>query len=83
MSQTNILALIAISPHARRRWDEAIQSFAENSTEPAYQDADAYPEEQAFLLDDGLMVLRIVFPDGAELEMKFAPGDWRWVKKPS
>ena len=80
---TNILPLIAISPQARRRWEEAILSFASTSTDPRYGDVETYPEEQAVLVEDGLMALRIVFPDGAELEMKFAPGDWRWVKKPS
>jgi hypothetical protein len=80
---TNILPLIAISPQERRRWQEALQSFATTSTDPRYGHADTYPDEQAVLLDDCLMALQIVFPDGAELEMKFAPGDWRWVKKPS
>lgn len=83
MSLLNILPLIAISPQARRRWEEALESFAENSRDAAYRDVGAYPAEQAVLLDDGLIALRIVFPDGAELEMKFARGDWRWVQKPS
>ncbi len=80
---TNILPLIAISPQARRRWQEAIESFAASSSDPRYREADTYPAEQAVLLDGGLMALRIVFVDGAELEMKFAQGDWRWLKKPS
>ena len=72
MCEANIIQLIAISPKARCRWEEANRSLAANSADPRYRDACRYPEEQAVLLEGGLMALRVVFPDSAELEMKFA-----------
>lgn len=79
MSDENILPLIGISPSARRRWNEAIEQFAASSPDPRYRDSEAYPEESAVLIGEGLIALRITFDDGAELEMKFAAGDWRWL----
>lgn len=81
MSDDNILPLIGISPNARRRWNEAIAQFAANSTDPRYSDSEKYSAEKAVLVGEGLMALRITFDDGAELEMKFAAGDWCWLSK--
>lgn len=79
----NVLSRVGIAPQARRRWLDAVEKFARESTDPKYRDADAYPDEQAKVGSDGLLELWITFGDGAELAMKFSGSEWCWIKQVS
>jgi len=82
-TKENVMSRIGIAPEARRRWQEALEQFARQATDPKYQDERAYPEEQAAIGSDGLLELQITFEDGAELAMKFSPSEWCWTNQAS
>lgn len=74
----DVLGKIVITEETLNNWNKLCEKFVADN---ACSKPSEIPDEQAFVNDDGSLVIFVKIPNSPELKMRVPATDWAWIKK--